>query len=28
VRIIGTRAALDAAVRRPIVRASGLRLRR
>jgi exodeoxyribonuclease V alpha subunit len=28
VRIIGTRAALTAAVRRPIVRASGLRLRR
>ncbi len=28
VRIIGTRAALEAAVRRPIVRASGLRLRR
>jgi exodeoxyribonuclease V alpha subunit len=28
VRIIGTQAALDAAVRRPIVRASGLRLRR
>ncbi len=28
VRVIGTRAALEAAVRRPIVRASGLRVRR
>lgn len=28
VRIVGTRAALEAAVRRPIIRASGLRLRR